>query len=157
MLNIKDYICSYEESIDMIKEGINCYTRNELFTMIDNDGIYYGIGEVVRSTFCYANYDDFGNVYLFDELDSQKITKYILGNSKYKIQQELIYSCVCYTLQRKINEFYKDLAQYEKTGVVGLRYNKTACVLSRKKYSYKYERAMIVRIMTGYKRIRRTG
>lgn len=38
MLNIKDYICSYEESIDMIKEGINCYTRNELFTMIDNDG-----------------------------------------------------------------------------------------------------------------------
>lgn len=56
MLNIKDYICSYEESIDMIKEGINCYTRNELFTMIDNDGIYYGIGEVVRSTFCYANY-----------------------------------------------------------------------------------------------------
>lgn len=111
MLNIKDYICSYEESIDMIKEGINCYTRNELFTMIDNDGIYYGIGEVVRSTFCYSNYDDFGNVYLFDELDSQKITKYILGNSKYKIQQELIYSCVCYTLQRKINEFYKDLAQ----------------------------------------------
>lgn len=64
---------------------------------------------------------------------------------------------VCYTLQRKINEFYKDLAQYEKTGVVGLRYNKTACVLSREKYSYKYERAMIARIMTGYKRIRRTG
>lgn len=96
-------------------------------------------------------------IYLFDELDSQKITKYILGNSKYKIQQELIYSCVCYTLQRKINEFYKDLAQYEKTGVVGLRYNKTACVLSREKYSYKYERAMIARIMTGYKRIRRTG
>ena len=119
--------------------------------------LIYIIGEVVRSTFCYANYDDFGNVYLFDELDSQKITKYILGNSKYKIQQELIYSCVCYTLQRKINEFYKDLAQYEKTGVVGLRYNKTACVLSREKYSYKYERAMIARIMTGYKRIRRTG
>lgn len=157
MLNIKDYICSYEESICMVKEGINCYTRNELFTLVNNEGIFSGISKLVRYTFCYANYDDFGNVYLFDELDSQRITAYILDNPKYQIQQEFVYSCVCYAMQSVINEFYKDLVMYEKDGIVGLKFNRKICVLSEKVYRDKYMRAMDARIMTGYKRIRRSG
>lgn len=157
MLNIKDYLCSYEESISMIRDGINRYTRNELFTLVNNEGISSGISQLVRYTFCYSNYDDFGNVYLFDELNPQKITAYILDNPKYQIQQELVYSCVCYAMQRVINEFYKDLAIYEKNGMVRFRYNRKLCVLSEKVYQDKYTRAMDARIVTGYKRIRRTG
>ena len=155
MLNVKEYRCSYEESISMIKEGINCYTRKELFALVNNVGIFSGISKLVRNTFCSSNIDDFGNVYLYDELDPQKIKKYILNNPKYQIQQELVYSCVCYAMQRVINEFYKDLAIYEKDGSVSLKYNKKTCVLNVKSYRDKYTKAMNVRIMTGYKRIRR--
>ena len=80
-MDIKKYICSYEESISLIQDGINRYTRNELYSLINNAGVYNGIGMIVRNTFCHANYDDLGNVYLFDELNAKEITSYILNNS----------------------------------------------------------------------------
>lgn len=155
-LDIKKYICSYEESISLIQDGINRYTQNELYSLINNAGVYNGIGMIVRNTFCHANYDDLGNVYLFDELNAKEITSYILNNPKYKLQPDLIYSCVCYTLQRVINEFYKDLALYERTGMVGLHYNRKSCELSGADYSNRYEKALLNRLTTGYKKIRRT-
>lgn len=42
-MDIKKYICSYEESISLIQDGINRYTRNELYSLINNAGVYNGI------------------------------------------------------------------------------------------------------------------
>lgn len=154
-LDIKEYLCSYEESISMIKEGINCYTRSELFALINNEGTFSGITNLIRNRFCSTNVDDFGNVYLYDELDPEKITAYILNNSKYQIQKELAYSCVCYAMQRKINAFYKELALYEKNGGINLKFPKKTFVLKEEIYLDKYKKVMDARITTGYKRIRR--
>lgn len=41
--------------------------------------------------------------------------------------------------------------------MIMLKHNREVCVLSEKAYRDKYIRAMDARIMTGYKRIRRTG
>lgn len=44
MLSIKEYICSYEECIEMIKAGINRYDRNELYDLISNQGTFGRLG-----------------------------------------------------------------------------------------------------------------
>ena len=102
-MDIKKYICSYEESISLIQDGINRYTRNELYSLINNAGVYNGIGMIVRNTFCHANYDDLGNVYLFDELNAKEITSYILNNLAMSKTPHTQYLCM---FARHGNLFY---------------------------------------------------
>lgn len=152
---INEFICSHEECLELIRQGINRYSSEELQNLINNQGIYNGIGIQVHNLIGRANYDDYGNVYLYDELDPYKIAVFIRSNPKYQIEEELVYCRVCYVLQKLINAFYKELSQYEKDCTIDLKFNKHKCSLEQKEYWNRYTKAMDARIRSGYKRIRR--
>ena len=76
-------------------------------------------------------------------------------NSKYQIDFELAYCLVCDVLEKKINEFYKELNLYEKNNSVVFRISKTVYVPDFNIIRDKYRNAMNSLIVTGYKQIRR--
>ena len=152
-MNIKEYMCPYELCIKMIKEGINRYTKEEMYSLIDNHGFSSSISKMIRHRFCCSNVDEYGTVYLYDELNPQKITEYFMGMG-YQIKEDVLYAYVCQVLMSEINSFYKELDIYK---------NKRELILTvgdhdkinRKKYFKLYLNAVEKRISTGYKRIRR--
>lgn len=152
-MNIKEYMCPYEECIKLVKEGINRYTKEEMYSLINNHGYSSSISKMIRHRFCCSNVDEYGTVYLYDELNPLKITEYFFEMG-YQIKEDVLYAYVCQVLMGKINAFYKELDIYKKEGNLVLTVGNHDTI-SMKKYFKLYLKAVEKRIDTGYKRIRR--
>ncbi len=153
MINIKDYLCSYEETVTMVNEGINLYTKKEIYALMDNHGLSSSISKTIRYRFCSSNIDENGNIYLFDELSPKKITEHFIGMG-YPVKEDVLYAQVCQVLMHEINEFYKNLDLYKRDGVLAYRMG-NVCPKNIKKFYKIYSQMVDKRIETGYKRIRR--
>lgn len=152
-MNIKEYICSHEECIEMVREGINHYTKKEMYALMDNHGMSSSISKTIRRKFCGSNMDEDGNVYLFDELNPRKITEYFIGMGCL-VREDVLFAYVCQVLMHEINEFYRNLHLYKREAVLAYRLG-DKCTKNLKKFYKLYPQAVEKRIETGYKRIRR--
>lgn len=151
-MNIKEYLCSHEECINMLKEGINLFTKDEIYALVNNHGLFSGLSKTIRHRFCGSNVDEYENVYLFDELNPRKITEHLIGQ-EYPVREDVLYALVCQVLTNEINEFYKNLDSYKKDGTLAYRTNK--CPKNIKRFNKLFIQAAERRIEAGYKRIRR--
>lgn len=152
-MNIKEFLCSHEECIEMVKEGIDLYTQKEMYALLDNHGLYSSLSKTIRHRFCGSNVDEHNNIYLFDELSPRKITEHFIGED-YQVREDVLYALVCQVLMNEINEFYKNLDSYKKEGMLAYRTNK--CPQNIKRFNKLYIQAAERRIEAGYKRIRRS-
>lgn len=135
MNDIRPFLCSREECIDLIKTSINQYSRSELYKKLSTS-ITNSIIRQIHDKFCLVNYDDFGNIYLYDELNPTAITDYIMETKKYEAEKDLIYAFVCRTLMKCINTFYKELKLYTETEEFDLRFSRVP--INKEVYMSKY-------------------
>lgn len=153
-MNIKKFLYPHEDCIKMVKDGINQYTKKEMYALMNNHGLSSSISKTVRHRFCSSNIDEYGNVYLYDELSPKKITDYFIEIG-YPISKDIIYAYVCQVLMCEINAFYQRLDTYKKDTKIIYSISDNNGKVNVKKYIKLYSKAMNERISTGYKRIRR--
>ena len=156
--NMNDYICSTEECIVKIRQGLS-HKMNELYEIIGRP-IAISIQREVRNNFFSVNYYYIDNklmIYLFDEVDPDKITAYLMFKRQCSVERPYVYALVCRIQQRVVNEFYKELDEYRKNNSFNVRITKSSVLADKKDYeklTRVYQKALTKRLKSPYKRIR---
>ena len=106
--DVKKYLCSREECLNNINVSIKSCSRKELVSKISHSDLIK-MDRNIRSYFFECNYDEQGNVFLFDEISPKLIAKYIVENVCLSIDDEIVYAYVCRTQMKVINKFYDEI------------------------------------------------
>ena len=155
MENMENFICSSESCVELVQEGLTRSTK-ELYDIIGR-GIATSIERVARDRFFQSNlYYREKNlyIYLFDEINPEKITEFLMSTYEYSTEKEAVYGLVCRIQQKMINQFYKELDRFQKNGEL---YQRVICMNEKndyQKYKKKYQEAVERRGDMPYKRIR---
>ena len=152
------YLCSSEVCVDKIRMGLR-HSVAELYNLMSRN-IATSIQRRVRNSFFSANYyykDGKMMIYLFDEVDPEKITDYLLDENKYLVERQYVYELVCRIQQKVVNQFYKELNSYKVQRVMEVRFSKDAGLFEKgdyDKYVRAYEKTLTIRATVPYKLIR---
>ena len=106
--DVKKYLCSREECLNDINISIKSCSRKDLVSRISHSDLVK-MDRNIRAYFFECNYDEQGNVFLFDEISPKLIAEYITTNISLNVADELIYAYVCRTQMRIINSFYDEI------------------------------------------------
>lgn len=149
MINdVKKYLCSREECLNAINMSIKSISRKDLVNKISHSDLMK-MDTNIRNIFFECNYDEQGNVFLFDELDPKLIAEYIAGNVSLNVGDEVIYAYVCRTQMKIINKFYDEI----KNGHI-VWHGSRKSVNNFEKNMKKYENLVNVRLKSLVKKLR---
>ncbi|MFQ9923805.1 MAG: hypothetical protein ACLRVU_09835 [Beduini sp.] len=140
--------------VEKISTGSKLYKRNEVYNAILSPKLTASLTVTIQDSFIKYNSDSSCKVFLIDELDPEKITKYLKDGKFTNIDEKIIYFVVCDQLRKAVNKLYRDLTKYKKCGEYPLRY----MILSmdskfRSRYERKYKTRFIKRTKFPYKNI----
>ena len=146
--NVEAYLCSREECLNDINASIKSCSRRDLVSTISHSDLVK-MDTNIRNIFFECNYDEKGNVYLFDELSPRLISKYIAENLSLSVGNEVIYAYVCRTQMKIINKFYDEIMN----GHI-VWYGSRRNVNNFEKNMNKYEKLVNIRLESPVKRLR---
>lgn len=159
MEEMQYYLCSREECIEKVRAGL-LHKQNELYERLGRS-MATSIQTTVRNTFFSANYyvkDGKIVIYLFDEVNPEAITDYLMREKEYPVERQEIYELVCRIQQRLINQFYGELDLYKKDKHLKSRIPKNGQLPDGFDYGKlitQYAKAIERRAQVPYKRIRK--
>ena len=149
MINdVKKYLCSREECLNAINMSIKSISRKDLVNTISHSDLMK-MDANIRNIFFECNYDEQGNVFLFDELDPKLISEYIVENVSLNVGNEVIYAYVCRTHMKIINKFYDEI----KNGYI-VWYSSRKSVNNFEKNIKIYDKLVRIRLQSPIKRLR---
>lgn len=146
--DVKEYLCSREECLNDINESIKSCSRKDLVSVMSQSNIVK-IDKNMRDYFFECNYDEKGNVFLFDEISPRLVAKYIINNNIMDLDNEIVYAYVCRTQMRVINKFYSDIKNGNINWMCPLK-----DVKNNKKYQNRYNKLVENRLNYPIKRLR---
>ena len=146
--DIKEYLCSREECLNDINESIKNCSRKDLVSKISHSDLMK-MDRNIRNVFFECNYDEQGNVFLFDEISPGLISEYIAENVSLSVKNEDIYAYVCRTQMKIINQFYNEI----KNGNI-VWHGSFKNVNDFEKNGKKYEKLVKDRVQSPVKRLR---
>lgn len=114
-INIIDFITDEEDCIEKVKQGALMFADGELAKKIPHE-IYCSLSHYALGFF-EACYDRFGNVYLPDQIDPEKVTEHIELEKKPELDHDTIYALVCRKQQKAINDLYKRMKHENCIGI----------------------------------------
>ncbi len=103
-LNTREILISPELCIVKIKQGVLLFSELDVKHKIPA-GTYSSLSKYALSIFT-ACYDNFGNVFLPDQLDPDKVTDHIISEKHPDIDRKLLFPLVCRKQQKAINDLY---------------------------------------------------
>ena len=146
--DVKKYLCSREECLNDINASIKSCTRKDLISRISHSDLVK-MDRNIRDYFFECNYDEQGNVFLFDELSPKLIAEYIVENVFLSVENDVVYAYVCRTQMKVINKFYDIIRKGNLEWQVTFKN-----IDNNDKKFKKYRKLVEIRLKTPVKRLR---